>query len=141
MYYPRRNGQTIASGGIRVTIKIFPNCICQTTNFGVPNSYFTSNQLYQSYKIHIILSSWLILFFSALNPAVGMFSEAKISVDNNGKVTWRPKFDVNTNCNIDVKLWPWDQHKCTVLLSTWSHQISNIFYEIKKNNKPVSIII
>jgi len=79
------------------------------------------------------------VFCSALDPAAGMFSEAKISVDNDGKVTWRPKFDVKTNCDIDLKSWPWDRHKCTVTLSTWSHTISNVFYEIQENNKPVSM--
>jgi len=81
----------------------------------------------------------LFVLRSALNPAIGMFSEAKISVDNGGKVTWRPKFDANTNCDVDLTSWPWDRHKCTVTLSTWSHTLSNVFYEIKGDDQPVSV--
>lgn len=73
-----------------------------------------------------------------MDPAKSMFSESKVSVDSNGNVTWRPKFDIRTKCDIDLTSWPWDKHKCTILLSTWSHKISNVFYEIKENQKPVS---
>ncbi|XP_015376751.1 PREDICTED: neuronal acetylcholine receptor subunit beta-4-like [Diuraphis noxia] len=74
-----------------------------------------------------------LVLHNAMDPATSMFSESKVSVDNNGKVTWRPKFDVRTKCDIDLTSWPWDKHKCTILLSTWSHKISNVFYEIKEN--------
>jgi len=73
-----------------------------------------------------------------MDPAVNMYSESKISVDNNGQVIWRPKFYVKTKCDIDLTLWPWDKHKCTLLLSTWSHKVSNVFYEIKDDQKSVS---
>ncbi|XP_001950122.2 neuronal acetylcholine receptor subunit beta-4 [Acyrthosiphon pisum] len=74
-----------------------------------------------------------LVLHNAMDPASSMFSGSKVSVDNNGKVTWRPKFDIRTKCDIDLTSWPWDKHKCTILLSTWSHKISNVFYEIKDN--------
>ncbi|XP_026813463.1 neuronal acetylcholine receptor subunit alpha-7 [Rhopalosiphum maidis] len=76
-----------------------------------------------------------LVLHNAMDPAVNMYSESKISVDNNGQVTWRPKFYVKTKCDIDLTLWPWDKHKCTLLLSTWSHKVSNVFYEIKDDQK------
>ncbi|XP_025190280.1 neuronal acetylcholine receptor subunit beta-4 [Melanaphis sacchari] len=76
-----------------------------------------------------------LVLHNAMDPAASMYSESKISVDNNGLVIWRPKFDIKTKCDIDLTLWPWDKHKCTLLLSTWSHKVSNVFYEIKDNQK------
>ncbi|XP_060839694.1 neuronal acetylcholine receptor subunit beta-4-like [Rhopalosiphum padi] len=76
-----------------------------------------------------------LVLHNAMDPAVNMYSESKISVDNNGQVIWRPKFYVKTKCDIDLTLWPWDKHKCTLLLSTWSHKVSNVFYEIKDDQK------
>ncbi|XP_022177830.1 neuronal acetylcholine receptor subunit beta-4-like [Myzus persicae] len=76
-----------------------------------------------------------LVLHNAMDPATSMFSESKVSVDNNGNVTWRPKFDIRTKCDIDLTSWPWDKHKCTILLSTWSHKVSNVFYEIKENQK------
>lgn len=73
-----------------------------------------------------------------MDPGVNIFSEEKITVNYQGNVTWKPKFSLKTKCNIDLKLWPWDRHKCTLLMSPWSYKISNIFYEIKENNHKVS---
>lgn len=69
---------------------------------------------------------------------MSMYSESKISVDNNGLVMWRPTFNFKTKCDIDLTMWPWDKHKCNLLLSTWSHKVSNVFYELKDNQKSVS---
>lgn len=70
---------------------------------------------------------------------MGIFSEENILVDNLGRVTWRPKFDAKTKCDVDVSSWPWDRHSCVVLLSPWSHKILNVFYEIKKYENSVSV--
>jgi len=76
-----------------------------------------------------------LVLLNSLDPAKNIYSETKISVDNIGNVIWRPKFSMKTKCDIHLKSWPWDQHKCTLLLSTWLHKISNIFYQIKENDK------
>ncbi|XP_027844786.2 acetylcholine receptor subunit alpha-like [Aphis gossypii] len=76
-----------------------------------------------------------LVLHNAIDPAMSMYSESKISVDNNGLVMWRPKFNFKTKCDIDLTMWPWDKHKCNLLLSTWSHKVSNVFYELKDSQK------
>lgn len=130
------NGRTTASVGIPATTTTFPNCTCRTTSFGSLNSYYTSVWRSCDPVAWYLIADFV---FSALDPAASKISEPKMSVDNDGNVMWRPKFDVKTKCDIDLKSWPWDQHQCILQFSSCSHKIPNVIYKINEVRQPVSI--
>lgn len=53
--FPERNGRTTVSIGTLKTIKIFPDCIYRITNYGNPNSYYTSIVKYYKLIYNIII--------------------------------------------------------------------------------------
>ncbi|XP_050534949.1 acetylcholine receptor subunit alpha isoform X2 [Daktulosphaira vitifoliae] len=95
-----------------------------------PNAYHNISQLHLS---HYELWQPELVLHNSIDPSMTIFSETKIAVNNIGNIIWRPTFDVKTKCNTDLHFWPWDIQRCSIILSTWSHKFTNVYYEVQHN--------
>ncbi|XP_050435975.1 acetylcholine receptor subunit beta-like [Adelges cooleyi] len=97
-----------------------------------PKAYHNISKLHFS---HSELRRPELVLQNSFAPSVNIFSKAKILVNSNGKIIWRPAFRVLTTCNIDLRFWPWDVQHCTIPLSTRSQNTLNVHYEANQNYK------
>lgn len=40
-----------------------------------------------------------------------------------GTVSWTPKADMHTFCDLNFQNWPWDVHICKIQMSVWGQKV------------------
>ena len=50
-------------------------------------------------------------------------------VDNTGKVVWWIPTVLQTMCSLDMRLFPWDNQKCSLIFQSWSHTSKTVILD------------
>lgn len=68
---------------------------------------------------HEIWQPDISLYNSATGSNNDYFGNTHFFVEPNGTVLWVPPSTFKTFCDSDLRYWPFDSHKCTLLFGSW----------------------
>ena len=63
---------------------------------------------------------------------------AQILVQSNGSAIWVPPIRFITNCQINLKNWPFDVQKCSVKIGSWTYHEDEIDLQFALGSTPES---
>lgn len=68
---------------------------------------------------------WLCQFFSA-DGKYEMTSGTKAILNYTGRIQWRPPASFKSNCDIDVRYFPFDNQTCTLEFGSWTYNTNEV---------------
>lgn len=78
---------------------------------------------------HEIWQPDISLYNSATGSNNDYFGNTHFFVEPNGTVLWVPPATLRTFCDSDLRYWPYDSHKCTLLFGSWIYNGEEIDLE------------
>jgi len=49
-----------------------------------------------------------------------------VVVESDGNVTWAPAMNFRTSCTLDLTHFPFDEHRCSIVIITWTHSEAEV---------------
>lgn len=62
------------------------------------------------------------------------FGEVPILVDNDGRTYWFPPTHIRVPCDLDLSLWPSDEHECVIRMGSWTHRGEQLDTQLLEHN-------
>lgn len=85
---------------------------------------------------HEIWQPDVMLYNSAAGVGMEHFGNTHCLVYENGTVLWVPPTLFSSNCEMDMRYWPYDSHKCNLKIGSWTYdanQIDLVKYGIERD--------
>ncbi|XP_033226542.1 acetylcholine receptor subunit alpha-type acr-16-like isoform X2 [Belonocnema kinseyi] len=87
--------------------------------------------------IHEVWQPDVVLYNSVAINAVEHYGDTHCLVDDDGTVFWVPPTQFLAFCDLDLRLWPFDTHTCSLKLGSWTYSGDQIdLHLFKKPMKP-----
>ncbi|XP_059471265.1 neuronal acetylcholine receptor subunit alpha-2-like [Neocloeon triangulifer] len=68
----------------------------------------------------------VVLYNSAVGNKIDQHGTTYSLVYNNSSVLWVPPSIYETNCKLDLRLWPFDRQSCKLVVGSWTHHVGQI---------------
>lgn len=59
---------------------------------------------------------------------------------DDGVVHWFPPVTFHTTCPVDHKLFPFDEHACSILLGSWTYDTSSLFLHLGQEHNHSEVL-
>ncbi|KAL7045518.1 hypothetical protein ACKWTF_002249 [Chironomus riparius] len=68
----------------------------------------------------------LTVYNSAEAQIIDHFAKTNKIIYSNGDILWVPTAKFETYCNMDLKIWPFDEQKCEIKIGSWTYNSNQI---------------
>lgn len=82
-----------------------------------------------------------ITLYNSISHNVDYYGATNFLVEQNGNVIWVPPATLKTLCDSNLRYWPFDTHKCTLLFGSWVHHANEIDVVAKKTDSHDELFI
>lgn len=82
-----------------------------------------------------------ITLYNSISHNVDYFGATNFLVQESGVVIWVPPATLKTLCDSNLRYWPFDTHKCSLLFGSWVHHGHEIDILPKKVNPHFELFI
>ncbi|XP_071523734.1 acetylcholine receptor subunit alpha-like [Panulirus ornatus] len=97
-----------------------------------PKNYVNINRLH--FDDDDIWMPDITVFNSAEGSNVHPFGAVPVLVISNGQTYWFPPTHMIIKCDLDLTLWPSDQHECVIRMGSWAHHGEQIDIQVMPMN-------
>jgi len=82
------------------------------------------------------------LYNSAQAVDMDHYGNSMLYVNHDGSVHWFPPVTFHTTCPIDHKLFPFDEHICSIVLGSWTYDLASVSLQLSEehNNTEVTLL-
>lgn len=67
-----------------------------------------------------------MIYNSATGSQIDHFGNSHAILSSNGDVIWVPPSQFPVLCDLNLRLWPYDTQKCTLILGSWTYDGNKI---------------
>lgn len=71
---------------------------------------------------------------SAIGSDVHPFGAVPVLANSQGHTYWFPPTHITVKCDMELTLWPSDQHECVIRMGSWAHHGEQIDIQIMPLN-------
>ncbi|KAK7060696.1 Neuronal acetylcholine receptor subunit alpha-7 [Halocaridina rubra] len=83
----------------------------------------------------------ITVYNSADGEGIMPYVKVPVLADYNGRTYWFPPTHIKVKCDLDLSLWPSDDHRCMVRMGSWSHHGEQIDLQIIKHNDTTDVMM
>lgn len=82
-----------------------------------------------------------ISLYNSINHNLDYFGATNFLVEQNGAVLWVPPATFKTFCDLDLRNWPFDSHKCTLIFGSWIYNGEEINLQAKETHQHFDLFV
>lgn len=82
-----------------------------------------------------------ITLYNSVTHNVDYYGATNFLVEQNGNVIWVPPATLKSFCDTNLRYWPFDSHKCTLLFGSWVYNGHEIDVIPKETDSHVELFI
>lgn len=82
-----------------------------------------------------------ISLYNSINHNLDYYGATNFLVEQNGNVLWVPPATFKTFCDLNLRNWPFDTHKCTLIFGSWIYSGEEINIQAKETDSHLDLFV